>query len=220
MAVTGTRTVRDICTAALRRAGVTDISQAAEAEDMDIATEALEGLMKSWQGAPWMWTRETASLTLTTAAEYTLDPVRPIQILNARLKRSGIETPMVEMSAREYDELPNKTVTGLPTQFFYDRQREAARLYIWPVLATATGETIEYRYEREIEDIASPNDVIDAPAEWWEPITANLAGLLAEIYERPEPVIQRLVVRAEQKLRDATAGSMTEAVTFMPDCTG
>ena len=217
MAVTGTRTVRDICTSALRRAGVTDVSQPAEAEDMDVAVSALEGMLKSWQGEPWMWTRATASLTLTTAAEYTLDPVRPIAILNARLKRSGIETPMIAMTSREYDELPNKSVTGLPTQYFYDRQKEAARFYVWPVLSVATGETVEYRYEREVEDIAGPSDTLDAPAEWWEPITANLAALLAEEYERPEPVIARLITRAEQKLRRASAGSMTEPVIFEPD---
>jgi len=212
MAVTGTRTVRDVCTRALRRAGIIDVGEDAEAEVMDAATEQLSDMLKAWQGQPWFWTRAAMTLTLTTAASYTLSPARPLRILSARFKRSGTETPMIELSRAEYDMLPVKTTTGVPTQYYYDRQREAALFYVWPVLSAAAGETVQITYVREVEDIASPNDTLDAPVEWYEAITLNLAALLAVEFERPKaPVLMAL---AREALLDAAAQEMTEPVIF------
>lgn len=217
MSVTATRTVREMCASGLRLAQIVAVGEEAAAVDVDEARTALDDMLKSWQPAEWMWTRATASLTLTTAQSYTLDPVRPLRILNARFKRSGIETPMFEMSAREWDELPQKAVTGQPTQFFYDRQREAALFYVWPQLATAAGETVEYRYERELPDVTDLNAVADIPGEWWRTVSYCLAADLAERYERPEPVIVRLVARAADAMQRSQAGAMTESVMFEPD---
>lgn len=216
MAVTNTRTVREICTQALRLAGVAPIVQSPDSEDMDFAVLTLDLMLKGWQGRAWgVWTVATQSLTLTTAASYTLDPVRPLAIRNANLKRAGIETPMHEMTRKEYDELPDKDSTGLPTTFHYDRQREAARFYVWPVLATAAGETVEITYTREQEDIASANDVLDAPGEVWEAVAYMLASRLIDAYgvtDRPA-VIQR----AEALRLDAEAFDRVGSVYFEPE---
>lgn len=216
MATNGTRTVGELATAALRRAGVVDLVETPTTAEMTEALDMLESMLKAWQPQPWMWTRGTGSLTLTTATNYTL-PERYLRILNARLKRSGIETPMEELSAREYDELPQKTTTGLPTTYFYDRRTETGVLYVWPALATASGETIEYRYQREIADIAASTDVADVPSEWWEAVIYGLALRVAEAYERPEAVIGRLFQRAAALQMDASAGAMTESTYFEPD---
>lgn len=218
MAVTATRTVREIVTRAARLAGVAALDEDLDAASMTVGTEALNDMLKAWQGAPWMWTRTTGTLNLTTAASYTLTPVRPVRILSARLKRSGIETPMERLTRDEYDRLPVKTTQGLPTTFYYDRQREAALFYVWPVLAAANGEQIVYTYEREIEDIASPNDVMDVPADWYEAVAYSLAARMAEDFSRPEPIIARLAVRAAQARQTAAALEMDETVYFGPEC--
>jgi hypothetical protein len=211
MAVTGTRTVRQIVNKALRKAGVLSIAEEAAAELMDGAIEELDAMLKAWQVQPWMWTRTNGSLTLTTAASYTLSPVRPVRILSARLRRNGIDTPMSALTRGEYDELPQKASQGLPTTFYYDRQREAALFYVWPVLAAANGETVQFTYTREVEDIASPNDVIDVPGEWWDCVTLNLAARLAMEMERPQQAAI-LVPLARAAMLDAGAGEMDESV--------
>ena len=178
------------------------------------AQAELEVMLKGWQNKGYnLWTATNDSLTLTTASSYTLDPVRPLNILNARFKRSGSEMPMQEMTRKEYDYLPNKAATGTPTQFYYDRQREAARLYVWPALSAAAGETIEYSYTREQEDIASANDVLDMPGEWWEATVYNLAARLLETV----PVggrSQIVPTRAEMLLREALAFDREDSVYF------
>lgn len=211
MAVTGTRTVRSIVNGALRKAGLLDIAEEGEAELVEVGVEHLDEMLKAWQAEPWIWTRTSGTLTLTTAASYTLSPVRPLRILSARLVRSGVETPMEQLTRREYDELPLKTSTGLPTTFFYDRQREAALFHVWPVLASAAGETIAYTYVREVED-AALNDVIDVPAEWYEATTLGLAARLAMTFGRP--VAQTLFALAEASRKRAAAAEMDEPVYF------
>lgn len=216
---TATFTVAEIVTAALRKVGVVSKDEDASEADIAEAVKTLNWMLKGWQSKEWLtWTYTRGTLTLTTAASYTLDPVRPIRILNARLKRNGIETPMVRMTREDYDTLPVKTTTGLPTQFYYDRQKEAALLYVWPVLSVANGETIEFSYERELADITAGTDVLDMPVEWHEAVIYNLASRLTEDYpDCPPSVAQKVDARAMMLLDDLLAEDREGSVTFVPD---
>lgn len=178
MAVTATRTARQIIEAAAHRIDAIAVNESVPTDEETIAVESLDLMLKSWQNMGYnLWAATGGSLSLTTASSYTLSPVRPLRILSARYKASSTanEIPMTEMTREEYDILPNKSTQGTPTQFYYDRQREAAKLYIWPVLASASAETIEFTYERELEDISAATDVIDVPGEWWEAVVNSLA---------------------------------------------
>lgn len=188
MAVTGTQTVSDIVNAALKKGGIIGQQDPATAYDLEEGISELNLMLKEWQNAPIdLWVKTSGSLTLTTAASYTLSPVRPLDILSARFKESSSanELPMQRLTREEYDNLPNKSSTGTPTCFYYDRQREAAKLCIWPVLASATAQTIEYTFVREIEDVTSGNDVVDLPGEAWSAAVHNLAVRLRETYQLP-----------------------------------
>lgn len=212
MGTTETKSVRDIVTAALRLARVTGIGEAASAEDAETARDVLDMMLKDWQNDGYhLWAKASGTLTLTTAATYTLSPVRPLRILSARLKRGGIEMPMQELTRDEYDNLPQKASTGVPTTFHYDRQREAARLYVWPVLAAANGEEIAYTYEREVEDITSLNQEIDIPGEWWSAVVYGLASRMGDIVPVLNP---NVVARAELLLAKAGAFDREESVYF------
>ena len=192
MAVTSTWTVRAICLAALKKAGiVAQDAQSAEAYEMETAKDALHVLLKSWQNTDFrVFTLTSQSVTLTTSASYTMSPVRPMSLETVRFKRSGLETPMISMTRQEYDELPDKSTTGQPTQFYYDRQRESALLYVWPVLSSASGETLEITYWREIEDVTDINDIIDMPVEWYRAVIYGLAADVCDDFEIDNPKIE------------------------------
>ena len=211
MAVTETFTVGEIVDAALRKIGVVAIDEAASADDTAAAVSSLNWMLKGWQRKKWLtWTYASGSLALTTAASYALAPVRPIRILNARLKQSsGIEIPMVRLTRDEYDTLPDKTTTGIPTQFHYDRQRETAQFIIWPVLSAPSGETVEYTYEREIEDISGTPDTLDIPVEWAECVIYSLASRLADDYALNVPKVD---ARAAQLFEELMAEDREESV--------
>jgi len=215
MAVTGTQTIREVVTDALEKIGVVDGESEPEAYEVAKGVRALNRMLKSWQNKGYnLWTYASQSVPLTTAASYTLDPVRPVRVHSVRLKRGAVETPMERLTRDEYDDLPMKSSQGMPTTWYFDRQREAARLYIWPVLATANGETLEITYERELEDMASPgdlNDTLDMPGEWWDAVVYGLAARLADDFMVNAP---NVIARAERELSEALAADREGSVFF------
>lgn len=216
MAVTGTITTQDLITDALRKIGVVAEDEPMTADQAANGLRAWNRLLKSWQNRGYnLWAVTLQTVTLTTAASYTMAPVRPVRILGARFVRNGIETPMLAMTRQEYDDLPVKASTGLPTRYYYDKQREAALLYVWPVLASASGETIRVTYEREAEDQTSLSAVPDIPAEWWEAAVYGLAARLADDYGKNVP---NVIARAEEELRLALADDHEGSVYFGEIC--
>lgn len=213
MAVTDTDLCSEIIADAFRESQKVAANESPTSAENAIALRILNRMMKAWQNKGWhLWTVTSMSESATTSASYTLDPVRPFKIVSVRFKQGGRETPMIEMTRDEYDNLPVKTTTGTPTQWYYDRQREAAKLYVWPVPASVTTETLEITYHREIEDMGA-SDVIDAPAEWYEAIVYNLALRLANYFKvQQQPV--NLAALAQMALADALADDREASITF------
>lgn len=218
MASTATYTCREICTDALRKAGIVAHDDPATADEIDTAKRSLNRMVKAWQTKGVnLWAYADMSVGVTTNANYTLDPVRPLSITNCNLKRNGSELPMSEMTRDEYKTLPNKASTGTPTQFYYDRQREAAVLYVWPVAATASG-TLEISYVREFEDVGL-DDAIDVPSEVYDAAVYGLADRLVDDFPgQIDPNrAQKIMARAEALWRDVEGFDREGSVFFAPD---
>ena len=199
MAVTGTNTVRTIVQDALLDIEAGTLGQAADAVAMAHGIRHLNRLMKSWQSQGYLQSlvaQQSLTLVADTAA-HTMSPVRPMKILNVRYKdANGTELPMNELSRQEYDELPIKTSQGIPTNFYYDKQKESAVINFWPVIASVTTETAEITYEREYEDISDEDDVIDIPAEAYDAVVLNLGKRLTHTYGSSE---RKMAIRADAK---------------------
>lgn len=211
MSVTGTYVLRDLITDALRKAGVTAVDEAPTADDIATARDELNRIMKAWQAPEkFDFMRAFMSVTATTSATYTLSPVRPLWLDSVRWKRNGQEIPMIPLTRQEYDDLPNKAATGVPTQYHYNRQAEAATLIVWPVPASVTSETIEITYQREFADV-DYDDVVDLPGEWWNAAVLALAAELSETYQTDRP---NLPVKAAMAVRTALAGQSYGSVFF------
>ena len=215
--VTATQTNEAICRAALRKLGVLAIDETPTADEIEAARSQLERLLKGWQNKGYfLWTVTTMAVTLTTAASYSLTPARPVQIQNVNFRRSGVDLPMIELNRQEYDRLPNKTATGTPTQFYYDRQKESGTLYIWPALATASGETLQITYVREVADVTL-DAAVDVPSEWWDAVVYNLAMRLSDDFMIPAQSMGGVVAQAIATLNDALAGDREGSIYFVGD---
>jgi hypothetical protein len=212
MPVAGNYTARDLITAALRKIGVVAEGEQANADQIETGLRTLDRMLKAWQNRGYLvWSITEITVPLTTAATYVMAPPRPMRIMSARLRRAGIDTPMQEFTRQEYDALPLKQAKGLPTCYYYDRQREAATLTVWPVLAAANGEEIRVTCEREIEDVTDLNAPVDVPGEWWEAVVYGLASRLADDYG---VTADRIVLRAEAALFEARAADREGSVWF------
>lgn len=202
---------QEIVVAALRKIGVVARDEPGTAEDIAEGVQALEWMLKSWQNEGHsLWTQESMSVAATTATSVLLTP-RPVRVQSVSFKRGGIETPMQRLTRAEYDDLPIKTSTGIPTTFYFDRQAQTGRLYVWPVLSAVNGETYELTVERELADITDTAAFIDVPSEWYEAVVYGLADRLMDDYEIAN---DRVSARAAQLLAAAFAADREESVFF------
>lgn len=193
---------------ALRKIGVLQIGATATAEDAAAGLLELNLMLKEWAyKGPFLFTKREGSQLLTAnTASYLLSTALPVRIIEARYRDTSSpanDLPMQELTRDEYFELPVKTATGTPTTFYFDPQVTGPVLYIWPLLASATTESIRYTYQRRIEDLDSLNDNLDIPQEALGTVGYALAARLVDDYGIADNVAQRIVARSEAMLQDA-----------------
>ncbi len=193
---------------ALRKIGVLAIGTTATAEDAEAALLELELMLKEWAlKGPYLFTKRESSQTLVAnTANYTLSTSLPLRIVEARYRDTSSpqnDLPMQPLTRDEYFQLPNKTATGTPTNFYFDPQPTGGVLYIWPLLASATTESIRYTYQRRIEDVDDLNNNLDIPQEWLGTVGYALAARLLDDYGIADNIASRILARSEQMLQDA-----------------
>ena len=210
-------TARGLVTQALRKIGVMPVyQQSANADDMAQGVAELNMMLKGWQlHGPNLWRQTEGSLALTaTTASYTLSP-RPHRVIECRYRdANGRDLPMEELTREEYFEMPLKTATGIPTQFYFDPQVSSGKLYIWPVMAAVTSETIKYTYSRVFEDIDDVDDDIDVPQELTEVVMYGLADRLQNTYGLTN---DRITLMAQTLFRQAESMDREPVIRFRPE---
>jgi len=212
MPVTGAPTNFDLCTDALRKIGVVSVGSPATAEEIETAQRALGRMLKAWQARTEMlWATTSMTVTLTTAGAYTLTPARPVDIVSVRLMAAGQETTLRRMTRDEWDRIGRKATASRPTSWYYDRQREAGTLRVWPQLATPAGQTLAITYTRELEDVVLA-DAADVPGEWADAVVYGLAARLADDFMVNAPSV---IARAEDELDKAMAFDREGSVYFV-----
>jgi hypothetical protein len=102
---------------------------------------------------------------------------------------SPAETTMARLNRDDYTALPNKTTTGTPLQFWFDRQRASPRMWVWPVPTNTLAQIVVWRH-RHVEDIGVYTNEVEIPQRWLEAIVMNLAWKLA--LETPSADMQRI----------------------------
>lgn len=166
--------------------GVGSEGEAITADMYERAKRSANLVIKSWSAQPHLWLRTTRSVTLIAdTASYALTP-KPMRIVGVRrrITSGSLDTSLREMSAQEYDDTPNKSVSSIPVGYYYDPQTTAGTLYVWPCpsTATASAQTLQVTYLRRMEDLDGATDSPDFPQEWLEAFTAALAVPLARKY--------------------------------------
>lgn len=90
----------------------------------------------------------------------------------------GKDIPLTRMSRQDYLELPTKTQTGRPSQFYVDQSNlNAPRAYLWPVPDQAC--SITYDYMRYVETAGDLSETLDIHRPWMAAVANGLALRLA-----------------------------------------
>lgn len=210
-------TAREVIIHALRLIRVQDAVSDASGADASNAMQTLNLMLKGWQhNGPDIFRITNGSVTLVSAtSSYALSP-QPYRVIEARYRdASGRDLPMIELGRLDYQELPLKSAAGIPTQFYVDVQRTATTLYTWPVLATATTETIKYTYQRRFEDVDALDNEIDVPQEHLEMVSYSLADRLMDFYGMDNGRITQRAMMLYQKAIDAEREPFVQFVPMM-----
>jgi hypothetical protein len=130
------------------------------------------------------WAVQNNSLALTTGTTtYTL-PVGTIDMIDVVIRETvggtQSDTTLPRVSISEYNQIPNKTTQGRPSQYMINKQYTPT-LYVWQV-PDSNNYSLVYWSINQLEDITASNQDADVPYRWNDCICAGLASKLALKY--------------------------------------
>jgi hypothetical protein len=128
------------------------------------------------------WTVTSNTLTLVSGTSSYALPAGTIDIMDAVVRDSSSSTDTIinRITLQEYNQLPNKTSSGKPSQFMIDRQYTPV-IYLWQVPNTSTYSIVYWALNQQ-EDVNASNQDADIPYRWSDTICAGLAAKLAIKY--------------------------------------
>lgn len=202
----------------------TELASAGSASDTTITVDSDDGISDNdkigieldsgamdWDAVDGTPASDVITITgLTSAAAvdnhvyaYTSLAQRPLQIIEARLRREGgTEVPLEIVSRSEYMALSDKDMTGTPNQIYYDKQLINGKMYVWSACSNVK-EYIKFTGKYPIEDFDAAANTGDFPQEWLEAITYNLAIRLAPQFGKQ---VEAATLLLAKQLKDIVSG--------------
>lgn len=212
---------RELITKTLRKLNVLGLPQALDADEAEDVRVELNMMLKGWQrSGPHLWKKTEGSVMLTNAtASYDLTAtLNPLRILSMRYRDTASrDLPMRPFTREDYFDLPLKTSSGIPTQYYFDPQRGAPTLYVWPVKATITTETLRVTYQKRIDDIDDLSNDIDIPQEHFDVLMYALAERLLDDYGIEGEAAQRIMLRSQSLLQSAMDWEREDDILYQTD---
>lgn len=146
--------------------------------DAQTARRSLNLLFSEWANRGVnLWTVKLGTQTLTVNdSNYQLDS-SIADILEVVVRRDSVDYEVERISRSEYHNLPNKTTTGRPSQFYFNRQT-TPEINVWPTPENSTDE-LRYYYVQRIEDADTLVNDVDAPFRFLPCMASGLAYYLA-----------------------------------------
>ena len=146
--------------------------------DLQTAKRSLNIMLAEWANRGLnQWTIEQRTQALTASdSEYSLG-TDIIDILSLVVRRSGTDFSMTRISRDAFLNLPNKTSTGRPTQYFLDRQI-TPNLKLYPTPENST-DVIHFDALTRIQDADTQVNTMEIPFRFIPCLTAGLAYYIA-----------------------------------------
>lgn len=211
---------RDIIIFALRKLNAIPVGQVPDNNELVPIVTDLNLMIKGWEvNGPHLWRNVFSSLQLTANTQsYSMTADNPLRIVECRYRYpSGIDLPMKRISRILYANLPLKSSTGVPTQYYFDPQETSQTIFIWPVPSIVTTDSLQYTFQRRFQMCQTPNDSIDIPQEWLHTVGYNLAEVLLPTYGLETQSAQRIEQTSQRLLRKAKSFDRPAFVQFMPE---
>jgi hypothetical protein len=173
--------VEDIITEAYERCGIN--AESRTGYQAVSARRSINILFSEWANRGinyWTVQNNTLALVKDQTTPYTL-PVGTIDLIDAVIRDtstgSNIDTVINRISIADFNQLPDKTSSGKPSQYMLDKQY-TPNIYVWQIPDT-NDYSIVYWSINQLEDITASNEDADVPYRWSDCICAGLASKLS-----------------------------------------
>ena len=131
------------------------------------------------------WAVENKTLTLVNGqtTPYTM-PVGTIDLIDVVVRETSggttTDTSVERISIADYNQIPNKTSSGKPSQYMLNKQYTPS-LYVWQI-PDSSDYSLLYWSINQLEDVNASNQEADVPYRWSDCICAGLASKLSMKY--------------------------------------
>ena len=173
--------VEQIITESYERCGID--AQTRTGDQAVSARRSLNLLFSEWANRGinyWAVQNNTLILVNGQTTPYTL-PVGTIDLIDVVIRdtsgTSTTDTVLNRISIADYNQLPEKTSSGKPSQYMLDKQY-TPNLYVWQVPDTSDYSLV-YWSINQLEDVTASAQDPDIPYRWSDCICAGLASKLA-----------------------------------------
>jgi hypothetical protein len=161
-----------------------------------------------------LWKVVQVSQTMTSGtANYAMNAY-DIDVLEAVVRRSGIDYSLDRVTREDYLNLPNKAQTGRPTQLYVERTATPS-FYVWPTPENSTDVVITYRVQR-IQDADTLTNDVDVPSRFIPAMVSGLAYYMA-LKNAPDRAQGMKMIYEEDFARAANEDTERGSLRIRPD---
>jgi hypothetical protein len=168
--------------------------------DLKTAKRSMNLMFADWANRGLnQWTIAQRTITVTASdGDYDLG-ADVIDILSLVIRRSGTDYALDRVSRDEYLNIPTKTTTGRPSQYFVDRQITPV-LKLWPLPDNST-DVIIYDALTRMDDADTYTNTAAVPFRFYPALAAGLAYYIS--VKRAPDRMQMLKAIYEEELNRA-----------------
>jgi hypothetical protein len=184
-------------------------------EHMDAARTATNMMLAGWSNRGvnlWQVSLVTVPLVAGTAT-YSVDP-STVVMLDAYIEYGSpaIDRVIMPVSRTEYSSYPNKSQSGFPTTFWFDRLLSPT-VTLWPVPDGSQTSLKYYKVDRIQDANLSGAQEMDIPPIWLEALAFGLAYRLAIIWAPEKAVAFKPV--ADEAYQIASSQNVETAAQYI-----
>lgn len=213
----------DLVLNAFSRCGLTG-SQLTTEHLLRAETEANLANVKFSNDQPNLWKNVLGSQVLTeNDGNYVLDASvlsMIIVYLNINDGTNSNDRVLGPLSTTEWDAISDKTQTGPPTSYRFNRLI-TPEIDLWPIPDGNATYTLKYRYLKQIEDVSIKSGAtLDVPWRWLDAFADELTWRLSRHYDKPNAAQNKIDANESWKLARSEDHEEVSALYIMPGLGG
>ena len=146
--------------------------------DLKTAKRSMNLMFADWANRGLnQWTIAQKNFTVTSGdGDYDLGTAT-IDVLSLVVRRDGTDYALNRISRDEYLDIPTKSTTGRPTQYFVDRQINPV-IKMWPLPDNST-DVVYYDALIRLDDADNYTNTLQVPFRFYPALAAGLAYYIA-----------------------------------------